>query len=109
MSHLRLLWINGKPVEPREPAIRRRRLPVEITSDGCRIAWLVVPVAASTALTVRDSAARRRPRKALRRISIVVLLAALMVFMFNLIAAVGMHSVLSRSTPSTSMGLALPR
>ncbi|MGW0161668.1 hypothetical protein ACWDUN_20395 [Mycobacterium sp. NPDC003323] len=104
MSHLRLLWINGKPVESRDPAIRRRRLPVETTSEGCRIAWLVVPMAASSALTVRDSATQRKPRKTLRRIGIVVLLAVLLAMAFNLLAAVGMHSVLSRSTPSTSMG-----
>ncbi len=72
------------------------------------MAWLVLPMAASAAQPARAAAARRKPRTALRRISIAVFLAALMTAGFNVIAAVGIQGVLSRAAPNTSIGGKLP-
>ena len=55
-----------------------------------------------------NAGTRRKPKTALQRISIAVLLAALMTVALNVIAAVGIHGVLSRSTPNTSIGGSLP-
>jgi len=72
------------------------------------MAWLVLPTAGSAAHPVRAAATPRKPRTVLRRISIAVLVAALMTAAFNVIAAVGIQGVLSRAAPNTSIGGKLP-
>ncbi|WP_131812720.1 hypothetical protein [Mycolicibacterium peregrinum] len=77
-----------------------------VTKDGCRIAWLAVPVVATAALA--PPVAGRKPKSTLRRISIAVLVTFLFILVLNVIATIGVHGALSRSTPSTSMGGIMP-
>lgn len=98
MSHLRLLWINGAPIERPAPVPTRRRLPVETTSDGCRIAWMVLPTTTSTALTAPRSTKAHRMTTTLRGRRVPAVVAVLFALLFQLLAAVGMHLVLERPT-----------